>query len=617
MSPKPGLRPFKWERELTFREVFTSVLREVYPPGSKSLVLAGPEDGLDSKRISITVILGHPGLLNQYRLLTRNKAGEMDDRLANIEKAFEDIKSDIEKKMERAQQSTQDYIAQSHADFLAKVAEMLTGNDPKKGKRLVIDPSALQKTEGPSDKTHLVASSSIEKQQSPQFGSSSFQRFDIQNNPGEYTVANEASKVETEMYKRLEDLDHRLEEKFKAAEGPDARELSLVPNLVLPMKFKMPEFEKFDGTSSPAVHLTMFCRRMTGHVDNDELLIHCFQDSLKGSAARWYNQLTRDKIRSWKDLAKAFIEQYKHITDIEPDRITLQNMEMKPNESFRQYVQRWRDVAAHVQPPLLEKEITPTFVRTLKEPFLNYMSYHIVESVVDQFLFRSSLSVSGMVDQTLLFFRSRLTVKVCHGNIKSIKGCSEGRHSGKPFPGVQVRIAEDKNGGGTTGEGELCVKSPSLFKEYWKLPQVTKESFTDDGFFKTGDACRVDEDGYYVILGRTSADIMKVGGYKLSALEIESVLLQHPDIAECCVFGLPDKDYGEAVSAIVVLDSEQKRKLEESNSAFSLEYLCNWAKDKLAPYKLPTRLMVWDSLPRNAMGKVNKKELKRQLGNEK
>ncbi|KAL4291009.1 hypothetical protein GQ457_14G014600 [Hibiscus cannabinus] len=95
-------------------------LREVYPPGSKSLVLAGPEDGLDSKRISITVILGHPGLLNQYRLLTRNKAGEMDDRLTNIEKAFEDTKSDIEKKMERAQQSTQDYIAQSQADFLAK-----------------------------------------------------------------------------------------------------------------------------------------------------------------------------------------------------------------------------------------------------------------------------------------------------------------------------------------------------------------------------------------------------------------------------------------------------------------------------------------------------------------
>ncbi|XP_021298736.1 malonate--CoA ligase isoform X2 [Herrania umbratica] len=198
-----------------------------------------------------------------------------------------------------------------------------------------------------------------------------------------------------------------------------------------------------------------------------------------------------------------------------------------------------------------------------------------------------------------------------------LRGSRKAGTVGKPFPGVQVRIAEDKSGGDMMGVGELCVKSPSLFKEYWKLPQVTKESFSDDGFFKTGDAGRVDEDGYYIILGRTSADIMKVGGYKLSALEIESVLLEHPDIAECCVLGLPDKDYGEAVSAIVVLESETKGKQEDSNSALSLEELCSWAKDKLAPYKLPTRLMLWDSLPRNAMGKVNKKELKRQLGGEK
>ncbi|KAL4290022.1 hypothetical protein GQ457_14G006210 [Hibiscus cannabinus] len=195
-----------------------------------------------------------------------------------------------------------------------------------------------------------------------------------------------------------------------------------------------------------------------------------------------------------------------------------------------------------------------------------------------------------------------------------LKGPRKAGTVGKPFPGVQVRIAEDKSRGDTAGWGELCVKSPALFKEYWKLPQLTKESFTHDGFFKTGDACRVDEDGYIVILGRTSADIMKVGGYKLSALEIESVLLHHPDIAECCVFGLPDKDYGEVVSAIVVLKSEPKRKLEESNSAFTLEELGSWAKHKLAPYKLPTRLILRDSIPRNAMGKVNKKELKKQLG---
>ncbi|XP_015572865.2 probable CoA ligase CCL8 [Ricinus communis] len=188
---------------------------------------------------------------------------------------------------------------------------------------------------------------------------------------------------------------------------------------------------------------------------------------------------------------------------------------------------------------------------------------------------------------------------------------------GKPFPGVQVKIVQDDSENDTTGVGELCVKSPSLFKEYWKLPKVTNESFTDDGFFKTGDAGKIDEDGYYVILGRTSADIMKVGGYKLSALEIESTLLEHPAVAECCVLGLPDKDYGDAVSAIVVLEEAAKRiREEQSRPPLSLEELCDWAKDKLAPYKLPSRLFLWDSLPRNAMGKVNKKELKKVLAAE-
>ncbi|KAM7254659.1 hypothetical protein ACFE04_004039 [Oxalis oulophora] len=185
---------------------------------------------------------------------------------------------------------------------------------------------------------------------------------------------------------------------------------------------------------------------------------------------------------------------------------------------------------------------------------------------------------------------------------------------GKPFAGVECKIIEDKNDeSGTMGVGELCVRSPSLFKEYWKLPEVTKDSFTDDGFFKTGDCVRTDEDGYYIILGRTSADIMKVGGYKLSALEIESVLLEHPIVAECCVLGLPDKDYGDAVTAIIVPSEEAKKKDENSKPVLSLEELRAWAKDKLAPYKLPVRLFVWDSLPRNAMGKVNKKELKKVI----
>ncbi|KAK5784603.1 hypothetical protein PVK06_039129 [Gossypium arboreum] len=186
-------------------------------------------------------------------------------------------------------------------------------------------------------------------------------------------------KTERELPRQLEDRYRWLEEKLKAMEnvdfycGIDAKDLSLVPDLVLSLNFKTPEFEKYNGTSCPEVHFTMFCQRMTGYVNNDQLLIHCFQDSLIGSAAKWYNQLSRAKIKSWKDLAQAFMKQYSHITDMAPDRITLQSMEKKQNESFRQYAQRWREVATQVQPPLLEKETAMLFINTLEAPFINHM----------------------------------------------------------------------------------------------------------------------------------------------------------------------------------------------------------------------------------------------------
>ncbi|XP_073226423.1 probable CoA ligase CCL8 [Cicer arietinum] len=195
-----------------------------------------------------------------------------------------------------------------------------------------------------------------------------------------------------------------------------------------------------------------------------------------------------------------------------------------------------------------------------------------------------------------------------------LKGQRKAGTVGKPFPGVQVKILADKdNENEENVAGELCVKSPSLFKQYWKLPQVTKESFTDDGFFKTGDTVTTDKDGYFIILGRTNADIIKSGGYKLSALEIESVILEHPIVSECCVLGLPDKDYGEVVCAIVVPAAKQN---DNPKPALTLEELTTWAKDKIAPYKIPTRLIVWDKLPRNAMGKINKKEMKKLLVSE-
>lgn len=152
---------------------------------------------------------------------------------------------------------------------------------------------------------------------------------------------------------------------------------------MLPHKFKMPKFEKYNETTCPEAHITMFCRRMTSYINNDQLLIHCFQDSLVGVVAKWYNQLSRAKISSWKDLAQAFMQQYNHVTDMTPDRITLQNMEKKPNENFRQYAQRLREVAMQVQPLLLEKETTMLFINTLKAPFITYMIGSTIKSFAD------------------------------------------------------------------------------------------------------------------------------------------------------------------------------------------------------------------------------------------
>lgn len=168
---------------------------------------------------------------------------------------------------------------------------------------------------------------------------------------------------------------------------------------------------------------------------------------------------------------------------------------------------------------------------------------------------------------------------------------------GLPLPGVEVRlVAED--GGSIAGEGqpgEIHVRGPAVFEEYWRKPEATKSSFLD-GWFLTGDIAVV-EDGYYRIMGRSSVDIIKSGGYKLSALEIESVLLEHLAIRECAVVGAPDATWGEAVAAAVVLADRQ---------TLDLESLRDWCRDRLSHYKAPQRLQAVEALPRNAMGKVTK-----------
>ncbi|HJN12699.1 MAG TPA: acyl-CoA synthetase [Pirellulaceae bacterium] len=168
---------------------------------------------------------------------------------------------------------------------------------------------------------------------------------------------------------------------------------------------------------------------------------------------------------------------------------------------------------------------------------------------------------------------------------------------GQPLPGVQLRLKSEQGELVTAdGEpGEIQVRGPAVFGEYWDLPDVTSKSF-DDGWFRTGDIAFC-ENGYYRIMGRQSVDIIKSGGYKLSALEIEAALLEHPAIRECAVVGVSDDTWGEAVAVAVVLNDKQE---------LDLESLRPWCRDRLSKYKIPHQLLVVDSLPRNAMGKVTK-----------
>jgi malonyl-CoA/methylmalonyl-CoA synthetase len=163
-----------------------------------------------------------------------------------------------------------------------------------------------------------------------------------------------------------------------------------------------------------------------------------------------------------------------------------------------------------------------------------------------------------------------------------------------------VRQVDDKGAPVPPGEpGELQVKGPGVFLEYWQRPEETARSFVD-GWFATGDLAVLEQGGYR-IFGRKSTDIIKTGGFKVSALEIEEALRGHPAVAECAVVGLEDPEWGERVCAALVL---------RPGETLSLDGLRAWAKKRLAPYKVPTRMLTVDDLPRNAMGKVTKPEVR-------
>lgn len=175
---------------------------------------------------------------------------------------------------------------------------------------------------------------------------------------------------------------------------------------------------------------------------------------------------------------------------------------------------------------------------------------------------------------------------------------------GIPLPGVRVALYDDQDKLIKQQDvaGEIRIKGDNVFLEYWQNQDATEKSFRD-GWFCTGDVA-VNESGYYRIMGRSSVDIIKSGGYKLSALEIEGTLLTHDAIAECAVIGVEDETWGEAVTAFLVL-----------KSGWDVDYedLKSWCEKKMSAYKIPKKIRILESLPRNAMGKVTKPDLKKLL----
>ena len=172
---------------------------------------------------------------------------------------------------------------------------------------------------------------------------------------------------------------------------------------------------------------------------------------------------------------------------------------------------------------------------------------------------------------------------------------------GAPLPGVEARLVDEEGGPVAPGEpGLIEVRGPTVFDGYWERPEETAEAFTSDGWFRTGDQAVVNE-GAWRILGRSSVDILKTGGEKISALEIEDVLRAHPKVADCAVVGVSDPEWGDRVCAALVCTDPDGAEPEDLRS---------FAKARLAPYKVPKDFLVVDALPRNAMGKVTKPEVR-------
>jgi len=175
---------------------------------------------------------------------------------------------------------------------------------------------------------------------------------------------------------------------------------------------------------------------------------------------------------------------------------------------------------------------------------------------------------------------------------------------GIPLPGIEFKLLDvsDLSREVALGErGELCIKGPNVMKGYWKKPEETRNAMTADGFFRTGDVATMDEDGYLYIVDRTK-DMLIVGGFNVYPRNIEEAIYQHPSVEEASVIGVPDAYRGETPKAFV--------KLKAGAPPLTLEELKQFLKDRLGKHEMIGALEIRDELPKTAVGKISKKDLR-------
>ncbi|XP_050895690.1 uncharacterized protein LOC127102354 [Lathyrus oleraceus] len=272
--------------------------------------------------------------------------------------------------------------------------------------------------------------------------------------PRNESVCEPFGPPQTELERKLK----MMYERVRAIESPntfglEAADMCLVLGVKIPVKFKVPTFEKYYGTTCPKTHIRSYCRKMAAYLGDEKLLIHFFQDNLSGASLEWYMQLGRSHVRSWRELAEAFLKHYQYNTDMAPNRTQLQSLTQKSEESFKEYAQRWRDLAARVQPPMLEKELVDMFMGTLQGPYL------------DRLIGSTSASFSDLV-----VARERIKNGLKTGKIQGPDVASNG--TTKPYS-----VFPKKKEGETNAASTFKGKGKAYQTPYYQVAKVTPNKY--------------------------------------------------------------------------------------------------------------------------------------------